>query len=119
VIRVPAAPTARPPGARRHPAGTGRVDGALRRDLQDYAEPARTGRRRTADAGRARAPLRRGFRDCAEPARTCRRLLPADAGRVHVPLPLGRHEVTLGELTPVADEILPWRDERRPGREAA
>ncbi|MFH9065020.1 hypothetical protein ACH4GM_27915 [Streptomyces coeruleorubidus] len=52
---------------------------------------------------------------------TCRRLT-ADGGRVSLPLPLplGRHEVALVGLTPVADETPPWWDEwRLPGRAAA
>ncbi|MDG9709081.1 hypothetical protein [Streptomyces sp. DH10] len=65
--------------------------------------------------------LRREVRGSAEPARTHRRLT-ADADRVCPPplLPLGRHEVTLVELTPVADETPPWWDEwRLSGRGAA
>jgi hypothetical protein len=41
-------------------------------------------------------------------------------GRVDLPLIPSRHEITLVELAPIADEIPPWRDERRlPGRKAA
>ncbi|MFF9804867.1 hypothetical protein ACF1G5_06995 [Streptomyces coeruleorubidus] len=65
--------------------------------------------------------MRRDVRGSAEPAHTCRRPT-ADAGRVHLPLPLplGRHGVTLVEPTSVADETPPWWDQwRRPGRESA
>ncbi|MFI7016055.1 hypothetical protein [Streptomyces sp. NPDC050164] len=119
MIRVPDAPIGRLTGAWRHRVGTGRHDLALRRGFQDSAEPARTCRRLAADAGRVGLVLRRGFQDSAEPARTCRRLA-ADAGRVYLPLTLGRHEVTLVELTPAADGTPLWWDEwRLPGREAA
>ncbi|CAM5701386.1 hypothetical protein ACIGPN_12510 [Streptomyces afghaniensis] len=101
MIHAPAAPTARPTDAR------------------DCAVPARTCRGLAVDVGRDGLALRRGFQGFAEPPRTHRRRT-ADAGRVHLPLPLGRHEVVLVELTPVADEPPPRRDERRlPGREAA
>ncbi|MFF5515443.1 hypothetical protein [Streptomyces coeruleorubidus] len=105
--------------ARRSAADVGRVGVALRRDVPDSAEPARTCRRSAADVGRVGPALRRDVQDSAEPPRTRRRLT-ADADRVYLPPPLGRHEVTLGELTPVADETPPWWDEwRLPGREAA
>ncbi|MEU1936691.1 hypothetical protein ACH49O_34495 [Streptomyces coeruleorubidus] len=149
MIRVPDAPTGRLPGARRHRAGSGRHDLALHRDVPDSAEPApacrrsaadvgRVGvglcrevqgtaepactyRRPTADAGRVGLALRRDGQGSAEPPRTHRRLS-AHAGRVYLslPLPLGRHEVTLVGLTPVADETPPWWDGwRLPAREAA
>ncbi|MGW0371858.1 hypothetical protein ACWDZW_23750 [Streptomyces coeruleorubidus] len=149
MIRVPDAPTGRLPGARRHRVTTDLHDLALRRDAPDSAEPARTCRRPaadvgragvglcrevqgtaepactyrrpTADAGRVGLALRRDVQGSAEPPRTHRRLS-AHAGRVHLslPLPLGRHEVTLVGLTPVADETPPWWDEwRLPAREGA
>ena len=119
MIRVPDAPIGRLTGARRHRAGIGRHDLALRRGVQDCVEPVRACRRSAADVGRVGVALRRGVRDCVEPVRACRRSA-ADVGRVHLPLPLGRRGVTLVELTSVADETPPWWDEwRRPGREAA
>ncbi len=149
MIRVPDAPTGRLSGARRHRVTTDLHDLALRRDAPDSAEPARTCRRPaadvgragvglcrevqgtaepactyrrpTADAGRVGLALRRDVQGSAEPPRTHRRLS-AHAGRVHLslPLPLGRHEVTLVGLTPVADETPPWWDEwRLPAREGA
>ncbi|MEU6907226.1 hypothetical protein ABZ935_18000 [Streptomyces coeruleorubidus] len=106
---------------RRPAADVGRVGVALRRDGQATAEPACAYRRPTADAGRVGLALRRDVQGSAEPPRTHRRLS-AHAGRVHLslPLPLGRHEVTLVGLTPVADETPPWWDEwRLPAREGA
>lgn len=50
--------------------------------------------------------------EAAEPARHHSRLPVRDA-RVTLDLTLGRHEVTLVELTPVEDETPPWWDERR------
>ncbi|WFE36254.1 xylan 1,4-beta-xylosidase [Micromonospora sp. WMMD975] len=51
------------------------------------------------------------LRETAEPARS-HRALPVTAGRVDLDLTLGRHEVTLVELTPVVDETPPWWDDR-------
>ncbi|MET9685701.1 hypothetical protein [Streptomyces coeruleorubidus] len=91
MIRRPAAPPGRLTGTPRHRADAGRHDLALRRDVQDSAEPARTHRQPTADAGRVDL-----------------RLIPS------------RHKITLVELTPATDEPPPWWDEwRPPGREAA
>ncbi|GAA2380794.1 hypothetical protein [Streptomyces coeruleofuscus] len=119
MIRVPDAPTGRRTGTRRHHADTGHHDLALRRGVPGSAEPARTCRRSAAGVGGVGVALRRGVPGSGEPPRTHRRPT-ADAGRVYLPLPLGRHEVTLVELTPVADETPPWWDEwRLPGREAA
>ncbi|WP_328917453.1 MULTISPECIES: GH39 family glycosyl hydrolase [unclassified Streptomyces] len=67
------------------------------------------------EMGRPRSPGARqldALREAAEPART-HRALPVDAGRVDCDLTLGRHEVTLLELTPVTDETPPWWDDRR------
>ncbi|MGW0941129.1 GH39 family glycosyl hydrolase [Streptomyces sp. NPDC002623] len=50
--------------------------------------------------------------EAAEPARSHRRL-PVREGRAELDLTLARHEITLVELTPVADETPPWWDERR------
>lgn len=47
------------------------------------------------------------LREAAEPART-HRALPVAAGRVEVDLTLGRHEVTLLELSAVEDETPQW-----------
>jgi xylan 1,4-beta-xylosidase len=62
------------------------------------------------------------LREAAEPARR-HWSSPIAAGRVELGLVLGRHEVTLVELTAVADQTPPWWDERRllgwPGREQA
>ncbi|KAB8189819.1 xylan 1,4-beta-xylosidase [Nonomuraea phyllanthi] len=52
------------------------------------------------------------LREAAEPART-HRGVPVFGGRADLDLTLGRHEVTLVELTPVVDETPPWWDERR------
>jgi xylan 1,4-beta-xylosidase len=52
------------------------------------------------------------LREAAEPARSHRNL-PVGAGRVDLDLTLARHEVTLVELTPVADETPPWWDDDR------
>ncbi|MER7890012.1 xylan 1,4-beta-xylosidase [Micromonospora sp. NPDC094482] len=68
-----------------------------------------------AELGRPRSPRPRqldALREAAEPART-HRALPVVAGRVEVDLTLGRHEVTLVELSPVVDETPPWWDDRR------
>jgi xylan 1,4-beta-xylosidase len=65
--------------------------------------------------GSPRSPVPRQIdvlHEAAEPARGHRRLT-AEDGRVDLPLTLGRHEVTLVELTPVDDETPPWWDERR------
>jgi xylan 1,4-beta-xylosidase len=52
------------------------------------------------------------LREAAEPVRSHRRL-PVENGRVRLDLVLGRHEVTLAELTSVVDETPPWWDEGR------
>ena len=52
------------------------------------------------------------LRDAAEPVRGHRRV-PVVAGRVELDIVLSRHEVTLIEVSPVADETPPWWDERR------
>jgi xylan 1,4-beta-xylosidase len=52
------------------------------------------------------------LREAAEPARS-HRSLPVRGGRVELELTLGRHEVTLVEITPVVDETPPWWDENR------
>jgi xylan 1,4-beta-xylosidase len=67
------------------------------------------------ELGRPRSPSRRqleALHEAAEPARAhCR--LPVADGRVALDLTLGRHEVTLVELTPVHDETPPWWDDSR------
>ncbi|WP_432135914.1 GH39 family glycosyl hydrolase [Streptomyces sp. bgisy154] len=50
--------------------------------------------------------------EAAEPARAHTRL-PLTGGRADLRLTLARHEITLVELTPPADETPPWWDERR------
>ncbi|MFF4833050.1 xylan 1,4-beta-xylosidase [Streptomyces sp. NPDC001315] len=50
--------------------------------------------------------------EAAEPARRHSRL-PVEDGRVDLDLTLGRHEITLVEVTPVVEEAPPWWDERR------
>ncbi|MCT9076013.1 GH39 family glycosyl hydrolase [Streptomyces fulvoviolaceus] len=50
--------------------------------------------------------------EAAEPARRHLRL-PVEDGRVDLDLTLARHEVTLVEVSAVADETPPWSDERR------
>ncbi|MGI5289950.1 hypothetical protein ACQEVF_42325 [Nonomuraea polychroma] len=67
------------------------------------------------ELGRPRSPRPRELdvlREAAEPVRS-HRSLPVAGGRVDVDLTLGRHEVTLVELTPVVDEPPPWWDDRR------
>ena len=62
------------------------------------------------EMGSPRSPLPRQLdwlREAAEPAREHGRL-PVTDGRAHLDLTLGRHEVTLLEITPVADETPPW-----------
>jgi xylan 1,4-beta-xylosidase len=80
-------------------------------------------RRAWNELGRPRSPHPRQLevlRATAEPART-HRSLPVVDGRVDLDLTLGRHEVTLVELTAVRDETPPWWDETRllgqPGRD--
>ncbi|WFE40862.1 xylan 1,4-beta-xylosidase [Micromonospora sp. WMMD998] len=66
------------------------------------------------ELGSPQSPLPRQLdvlRETAEPARS-HRALPVTAGRVDLDLTLGRHEVTLVELTPVVDETPPWWDDR-------
>ncbi|MFC5828125.1 GH39 family glycosyl hydrolase [Nonomuraea insulae] len=67
------------------------------------------------EMGRPRSPHPRQLdilREAAEPVRR-HRSLPAEGGSVDLDLTLDRHEVTLVELTPVADETPPWHDDRR------
>ncbi|MFG1810063.1 xylan 1,4-beta-xylosidase [Streptomyces sp. NPDC049040] len=67
------------------------------------------------EMGRPASPDRRrldALREAAEPART-HRSLPVSGGRADCDLVLGRHEVTLLELTPVTDETPSWWDEGR------
>lgn len=52
------------------------------------------------------------LREAAEPGRRHRNL-PVVDGRVELDLALGRHEVTLVEISPVVDETPPWWDESR------
>jgi xylan 1,4-beta-xylosidase len=39
--------------------------------------------------------------------------VPVHAGRAELDLVLGRHEVTLVEVSPVSDETPPWFDDAR------
>ncbi|GAA4934645.1 GH39 family glycosyl hydrolase [Actinoplanes utahensis] len=67
------------------------------------------------EMGRPASPLPRQLdllREAAEPARTHRRLPVAD-GHVEIEIALTRHEVTLLEISPVADETPPWWDDAR------
>jgi xylan 1,4-beta-xylosidase len=67
------------------------------------------------EMGRPASPSARRLeilREAAEPARRHARL-PVAEGRVELDLTLDRHEVTLVEITPVADETPPWWDGRR------
>lgn len=67
------------------------------------------------EMGRPTSPTARqleALRVAAEPGRR-HRSLPVVDGRVEVDLTLGRHEVTLVEITPVVDETPPWLDDRR------
>ncbi|GAA1647660.1 GH39 family glycosyl hydrolase [Actinoplanes couchii] len=52
------------------------------------------------------------LRECAEPVRTHSRL-PVSGGQVEIDIALARHEVTLLEITPVADTTPPWWDDAR------
>jgi xylan 1,4-beta-xylosidase len=65
--------------------------------------------------GRPRSPRPRqldALREAAEPART-HQSVPVAGGRVRLDLTLGPHEVTLVEISPVADETAPWTDDAR------
>lgn len=65
--------------------------------------------------GRPHSPTTRqldNLREAAEAARRHARL-PIEGGRVALDLHLSRHEVTLAELTAVADETPPWWDDDR------
>ncbi|MGW0808606.1 GH39 family glycosyl hydrolase [Nonomuraea sp. NPDC002799] len=67
------------------------------------------------DMGRPRSPRPRQLdtlRELAEPVRT-HTSLPVAGGHADLDLTLGRHEVTLVELTAVADETPPWWDDSR------
>lgn len=67
------------------------------------------------EMGRPRSPRPRELdllRDAAEPGRS-HRSVPVAGGRADIDITLGRHEVTLLEITPVADETPPWWDEAR------
>jgi xylan 1,4-beta-xylosidase len=67
------------------------------------------------ELGRPPSPDRRHLEilhEAAEPARSHRRLTVA-GGVVDLDLTLTRHEVTLLEITPVADRTPPWWDESR------
>jgi xylan 1,4-beta-xylosidase len=67
------------------------------------------------EMGRPASPrpgLLDALREAAEPVRRHRRL-PIVAGRVDLDLSLDRHEVTLVEITAVADETPPWWDDHR------
>ncbi|HEY7222621.1 MAG TPA: xylan 1,4-beta-xylosidase [Micromonosporaceae bacterium] len=68
-----------------------------------------------AEMGRPRSPKPReldALREAAQPVREHRRAAVA-AGRLMLDLTLARHEVTLVEASPVADETPPWWDEGR------
>jgi len=67
------------------------------------------------ELGRPQSPLPRqldALRGAAEPVRG-HQSLPVVDGRVELDLNLSRHEVTLLELAPVADETPPWWDDAR------
>jgi xylan 1,4-beta-xylosidase len=67
------------------------------------------------EMGRPRSPRPRQLdmlREAAEPSRSHRNL-PIVGGRVDIDLTLARHEVTLVEITAVADETPPWVDDSR------
>jgi xylan 1,4-beta-xylosidase len=67
------------------------------------------------EMGRPRSPGPRQLdmlREAAEPGRG-HRSLPVVGGRVEIDLTLARHEVTLLEITAVADETPPWWDDTR------
>lgn len=67
------------------------------------------------EMGRPQAPGQRqvdALRDAAEPARS-HRAVPVAGGRADLDLVLGRHEVTLVELTPVVDETPQWWSDDR------
>jgi xylan 1,4-beta-xylosidase len=68
-----------------------------------------------AEMGRPASPRPReldALREAAEPVRR-HASAPVEAGRVDLALILERNEVTLVEITAVADETSPWWDERR------
>ncbi|MGQ4400665.1 xylan 1,4-beta-xylosidase [Streptomyces hayashii] len=114
---APVDPTGRTPGPDRH---------ALRLSLPTAAREVFV-RRSTVDEDRGNAYTawrhmgsprspRPGqldvLHEAAEPARSHRRL-PVQEGRAELDVTLARHEITLVEVSPVADETPPWWDERR------
>ena len=93
-------------------AGTSSTAFVLRSSVSDEAGNAW---RAWCEMGRPASPDRRqldALREAAEPAHQ-HRSLPVAAGRVELDLTLGRHEVTLVEITAVTDETPPWWDEGR------
>ena len=67
------------------------------------------------EMGRPPSPLPRQLdllREAAEPGRS-HRSMPVVGGRLDLDLTLARHEVTLLEITAVADETPPWWDDMR------
>ncbi|MFI5908578.1 xylan 1,4-beta-xylosidase [Dactylosporangium sp. NPDC051541] len=78
-------------------------------------EEAGNARAAWAAMGRPASPRPRqldALREAAEPVRTHRSAAVVD-GRVELDLVLGRHEVTLVEVSPVTDETPPWFDDAR------
>ncbi|WP_426503317.1 GH39 family glycosyl hydrolase [Dactylosporangium sp. McL0621] len=78
-------------------------------------EDAGNARAAWAAMGRPASPTSRqldALREAAEPVRT-HRSVPVVAGRAELDLTLGRHEVTLVEVSPVTDETPPWFDDAR------
>jgi xylan 1,4-beta-xylosidase len=106
------------PGPERHalrlsvPLGTG-GEAFVRRSLVDEEHGnARTAWQRMGSPRSPRPHQIDILHEAAEPARRHLRL-PVEDGRVELDLTLGRHEVTLVEVSPVEDEAPPWTDERR------
>ncbi|GAB2868492.1 cellulase family glycosylhydrolase [Streptomyces deserti] len=114
---APVDPTGRTPGPDRHtlrltlPVSGGEVF-VRRSSVDEERGNAYTAWRHMGSPRSPRAAQLDVLHEAAEPARSHRRLT-AEGGRVDLPLTLGRHEVTLVELTPVQDETPPWWDERR------
>ncbi|WUH92914.1 xylan 1,4-beta-xylosidase [Streptomyces sp. NBC_00433] len=90
-------------------------DSAVYAQRSSVAEDAGNAYAAWCEMGRPASPSRRALdalREAAEPARS-HHSLPVAGGRADCDLVLGRHEVTLLELTPVHDETPPWWDESR------
>jgi xylan 1,4-beta-xylosidase len=96
------------------PLGPGRSTSAfvLRSSVNEEAGNAWTAWREMGRPASPRPGQLDALRDAADPVRSHSRR-PVVDGRVDLDLTLGRHEVTLVEVTALTDETPPWWDERR------